>query len=135
MTAGARADGWPRLRTTHPYPVRAIARPARGRRPAVATLLSVVEAPDRVVVAGRHLTALLERNTGPTRCGPVVVRYTSDDDHALALLTSNMVAGVVPDEAVETALQAYVDVGPPGVLLVACCFQLWPQHLDVRRWS
>ncbi|TFV83125.1 hypothetical protein [Blastococcus sp. CT_GayMR16] len=134
MTADVQ-PGWPQLQTTHPYPLRAVARPARGRPLPVATVLSVVETPDRLLAAGHYLSNVLERATGLTRRGPVVVRYTTEDDQALMLLTSNMVAGVVPDVDVETALGAYVEAGPPGVLLVACCFQLWPQTLATRRWS
>lgn len=135
MTAGVQ-PGWPALRTTHVYPLRAAgARPARGRPHNVVTLLSVVEDPGRVVGASHYLTELLERSTGPTRSGPVVVRFTTEDDQVLELLASHLVADVVPAADIDRVLSRYLEQGPLGVLLVACVFQMWPQTLATRRWS
>ena len=135
MTAAPRVPWAPQLPVTHLRPLADVARPARGRITALSVLTTVVEGPDRVVVAGQRLTHVLEAVTGLTRCSLVVVRYTADDDQVLTLLSMPSVTAVVAPSELDKTLTAYLDAGPRAVLLLAACSVLWRQTSGVRCWS
>jgi len=114
-------------------PLATVARPATGRPPAWAVLFGTV---DRALMSwgAGHLIGVLQEQTGPTRCGPVVVQPALDEEMAALYLASPVCRHL----SVSTVEQVLVDLrtaGPGAVLLVAHCRVLWRQQLRMRPWS
>lgn len=102
-----------------------VARPARGRRPAIQVLFSIVPT-EELESAARQLTDLVVLSAGPTRLGPAVVDVAFREDDVAWLLSSPITLRV-PVRRLHAVSQMFAAAPKRSVLLAGHCPVLWTQ--------